>query len=105
MQVHVGCTCTVVTGRLCVYVCARREGNGERVASVCPASVEQGRRKDRGSNRLVGGREEREREKADRGCERDSFQSVSLERGRVSRARNGRRTRGGPELGGGGEGR
>lgn len=54
---------------------------------------------------LEEGKREREREKADRGSERDSFQSVSLERGRVSRARNGRRTRGGPELGGGGEGR
>lgn len=112
MQVHVGCTCTVVTGRLCVYVYvrtymhARAEGGkwgegGERV------SGERGTGKDRGSNRLVGGREEREREKADRGCERDSFQSVSLElSGRVSRAR-----REGPEVGpeldggGGGEGR
>ena len=33
---------------------------------MCPASVEQGRRKDRGSNRLVGGREETEREREGR---------------------------------------
>lgn len=90
--------------RTYVYACTRREGNGERVASVCPASVEQGRIEGR-----IGSLEEgkREREKADRGCERDSFQSVSLElSGRVSRAR-----REGPEVGpeldggGGGEGR
>lgn len=57
----------MVTGRLCVYVYvrtymhARAEGGkwgegGERV------SGERGTGKDRGSNRLVGGREERERE-------------------------------------------
>lgn len=87
--------------RTYVYACTRREGNGERVASVCPASVEQGRIEGR-----IGSLEERkrEREKADRGCERDSFQSVSLElSGRVSRARR-EGPEVGPELGGGGGG-
>ena len=51
--------------RTYVYACTRREGNGERVASVCPASVEQGRIEGR-----IGSLEEgkREREKRTGSC-------------------------------------
>lgn len=47
--------------RTYVYACTRREGNGERVASVCPASVEQGRIEGR-----IGSLEEGKREREGR---------------------------------------